>query len=145
MCYEKLVDDENTAFYSVDRNASMVTVPVGRWTHFKSIVPSRPMGHGNRISGTTLRIHLQLLLSHCFFFQIVGVAQVINKNKGVFSTKDEKVFASYLGFCGIAIHNAQMFEKIQLENRRNEVISLTDAVGWTGFFCSGFWFKRVIF
>nr|CAB3264734.1 dual 3',5'-cyclic-AMP and -GMP phosphodiesterase 11-like [Phallusia mammillata] len=54
--------------------------------------------------------------------RIVGVAQVINKNQGVFTLKDEKIFASYLGFCGIAIHNAQIFEKIQLENRRNEIL-----------------------
>jgi len=56
--------------------------------------------------------------------QIVGVAQVINKSIGAFTQKDEKIFASYLGFCGIAIHNAQLFEKIQLENRRNEVMYL---------------------
>ncbi|XP_076818911.1 cGMP-specific 3',5'-cyclic phosphodiesterase-like isoform X2 [Clavelina lepadiformis] len=54
--------------------------------------------------------------------KIVGVAQVINKSVGAFTKKDEKIFASYLGFCGIAIHNAQLFEKIQLENRRNEVL-----------------------
>uniref|UniRef100_F6Y8R5 GAF domain-containing protein n=1 Tax=Ciona intestinalis TaxID=7719 RepID=F6Y8R5_CIOIN len=54
--------------------------------------------------------------------RIVGVAQVINKIEGAFTTKDEKIFASYLGFCGVAIHNAQIFEKIQLENRRNEIL-----------------------
>ena len=53
--------------------------------------------------------------------QIVGVAQVINKRQGTFDEKDEKVFASYLGFCGIAIYNAQLFEQVQLENKRNEV------------------------
>ena len=64
-----------------------------------------------------------LLESFCIlFFQIVGVAQVINKSVGAFTKKDEKIFASYLGFCGIAIHNAQLFEKVQLENRRNEVL-----------------------
>ena len=56
----------------------------------------------------------------CFLIKIVGVAQVINKRVGAFTKKDEKIFASYLGFCGIAIHNAQLFEKLQLENRRNE-------------------------
>ncbi|XP_078492494.1 dual 3',5'-cyclic-AMP and -GMP phosphodiesterase 11-like isoform X1 [Ciona intestinalis] len=54
--------------------------------------------------------------------RIVGVAQVINKIEGAFTNKDEKIFASYLGFCGVAIHNAQIFEKIQLENRRNEIL-----------------------
>nr|XP_039272935.1 LOW QUALITY PROTEIN: cGMP-specific 3',5'-cyclic phosphodiesterase-like [Styela clava] len=60
--------------------------------------------------------------------RIVGVAQVINKQHidgnsyCAFTERDEKIFASYLGFCGIAIHNAQIFEKSQLENRRNEVL-----------------------
>jgi len=54
--------------------------------------------------------------------KIVGVAQAINKNDGPFNTKDEKVFASYLSFCGIVINNAQLFEQIKLENRRNEVL-----------------------
>uniref|UniRef100_H2YVD4 Phosphodiesterase n=1 Tax=Ciona savignyi TaxID=51511 RepID=H2YVD4_CIOSA len=54
--------------------------------------------------------------------RIVGVAQVINKTEGAFTSKDEKIFASYLGFCGVAIHNAQIFEKVQLENRRNEIL-----------------------
>lgn len=33
-----------------------------------------------------------------------------------------QVFQSYLAFCGIGIHNAQMYERLQLENRRNQVL-----------------------
>ncbi|XP_070499705.1 dual 3',5'-cyclic-AMP and -GMP phosphodiesterase 11-like isoform X3 [Chironomus tepperi] len=55
---------------------------------------------------------------------VIGVAQVINK-LGVehcFSSIDEKVFASYLQFCGIGLRNAQLYEKSQLEVKRNQVL-----------------------
>ena len=33
-----------------------------------------------------------------------------------------QVFQSYLAFCGIGMHNAQMYEQLALENRRNQVL-----------------------
>jgi len=54
--------------------------------------------------------------------KVIGVAQVINKSEGHFTEKDEKVFGQYLGFCGIALHNAAMFERLSVENKRNEVL-----------------------
>ncbi|XP_026686318.1 dual 3',5'-cyclic-AMP and -GMP phosphodiesterase 11-like [Diaphorina citri] len=54
---------------------------------------------------------------------VIGVAQVINKhNDGCFTSNDEKVFASYLQFCGIGLRNAQLYEKSQLEVKRNQVL-----------------------
>ncbi|XP_055920865.1 dual 3',5'-cyclic-AMP and -GMP phosphodiesterase 11-like isoform X3 [Eupeodes corollae] len=54
---------------------------------------------------------------------VIGVAQVINKLGGErFSENDEKVFASYLQFCGIGLRNAQLYEKSQLEVKRNQVL-----------------------
>ncbi|XP_065089280.1 dual 3',5'-cyclic-AMP and -GMP phosphodiesterase 11 isoform X3 [Ochlerotatus camptorhynchus] len=54
---------------------------------------------------------------------VVGVAQVINKHGDQrFSVADEKVFASYLQFCGIGLRNAQLYEKSQLEVKRNQVL-----------------------
>ncbi|KAL1465015.1 hypothetical protein WDU94_004612, partial [Cyamophila willieti] len=54
---------------------------------------------------------------------VIGVAQVINKhNDGVFTSNDERVFASYLQFCGIGLRNAQLYEKSQLEVKRNQVL-----------------------
>ncbi|XP_032584292.2 dual 3',5'-cyclic-AMP and -GMP phosphodiesterase 11 isoform X1 [Drosophila mojavensis] len=54
---------------------------------------------------------------------VIGVAQVINKMNGeCFTEIDEKVFASYLQFCGIGLRNAQLFEKSQLEIKRNQVL-----------------------
>ncbi|XP_026835988.1 dual 3',5'-cyclic-AMP and -GMP phosphodiesterase 11 isoform X3 [Drosophila erecta] len=54
---------------------------------------------------------------------VIGVAQVINKMNGeCFSEIDEKVFSSYLQFCGIGLRNAQLYEKSQLEIKRNQVL-----------------------
>ncbi|KAG5674252.1 hypothetical protein PVAND_004232 [Polypedilum vanderplanki] len=55
---------------------------------------------------------------------VIGVAQVINKLGGeqCFTANDEKVFASYLQFCGIGLRNAQLYEKSQLEVKRNQVL-----------------------
>ncbi|XP_065207520.1 dual 3',5'-cyclic-AMP and -GMP phosphodiesterase 11-like isoform X2 [Planococcus citri] len=55
--------------------------------------------------------------------EVIGVAQVINKkNDGCFTTNDEKIFSSYLQFCGIGLRNAQLYEKSQLEVKRNQVL-----------------------
>ncbi|KAK7809957.1 hypothetical protein U0070_024877 [Myodes glareolus] len=57
--------------------------------------------------------------------RVVGVAQAINKksgNGGTFTEKDEKDFAAYLAFCGIVLHNAQLYETSLLENKRNQVL-----------------------
>ncbi|XP_011876138.1 PREDICTED: dual 3',5'-cyclic-AMP and -GMP phosphodiesterase 11 isoform X1 [Vollenhovia emeryi] len=55
---------------------------------------------------------------------VIGVAQVINKlgGEGQFTTQDEKIFAGYLQFCGIGLRNAQLYEKSQLEVKRNQVL-----------------------
>ncbi|XP_044579332.1 dual 3',5'-cyclic-AMP and -GMP phosphodiesterase 11-like isoform X2 [Cotesia glomerata] len=55
---------------------------------------------------------------------VIGVAQVINKLGGEaqFTVQDEKIFASYLQFCGIGLKNAQLYEKSQLEVKRNQVL-----------------------
>ncbi|KAK3091837.1 hypothetical protein FSP39_023062 [Pinctada imbricata] len=57
--------------------------------------------------------------------QVIGVAQAINRigtKDEPFTSHDEKVFASYLAFCGIGLKNAQLYEKSLLENRRNQVL-----------------------
>lgn len=55
--------------------------------------------------------------------QVIAVAQVINK-KGTptFTERDENVFSQYLQFCGIGLRNAQLYERSQLENKRNQVL-----------------------
>ncbi|KAF9789058.1 hypothetical protein SFRURICE_007250 [Spodoptera frugiperda] len=55
--------------------------------------------------------------------EVIGVAQVINKQSdGPFTAYDEKVFSSYLQFCGIGLRNAQLYERSQLEVKRNQVL-----------------------
>lgn len=54
---------------------------------------------------------------------IANLLQVINKQSdGPFTVNDEKVFASYLQFCGIGLRNAQLYERSQLEVKRNQVL-----------------------
>ncbi|XP_036843660.1 cGMP-specific 3',5'-cyclic phosphodiesterase isoform X4 [Oncorhynchus mykiss] len=60
--------------------------------------------------------------------EVVGVAQAINKKcgeNGTFTEQDEKDFSAYLAFSGIVLHNAQLYETSQLENRRNQWKVLT--------------------
>ncbi|XP_033986773.1 LOW QUALITY PROTEIN: cGMP-specific 3',5'-cyclic phosphodiesterase [Trematomus bernacchii] len=57
--------------------------------------------------------------------EVVGVAQAINKKCGedsAFTEQDERDFSAYLAFSGIVLHNAQLYETSQLENRRNQVL-----------------------
>ncbi len=57
---------------------------------------------------------------------VIGVAQVINKAGGekeaAFNPNDEMVFEKYLQFCGIGLRNAQLYERSQLEVKRNQVL-----------------------
>ncbi|CAH1119376.1 unnamed protein product [Phaedon cochleariae] len=54
---------------------------------------------------------------------VIGVAQVINKiGDQPFTKADEEVFSKYLQFCGIGLRNAHLYEKSQLEIRRNQVL-----------------------
>ena len=49
--------------------------------------------------------------------------QVINKNNdGYFSDHDCQVFEKYLQFCGLGLRNAQIYERSQLEVKRNQVL-----------------------
>ena len=68
--------------------------------------------------------------------EVIGVAQVINKGNGngglpdalgggngdIFNRNDEAVFEKYLQFCGIGLRNAQLYERSQLEVKRNQVL-----------------------
>ncbi|XP_055859907.1 dual 3',5'-cyclic-AMP and -GMP phosphodiesterase 11A-like isoform X3 [Biomphalaria glabrata] len=55
--------------------------------------------------------------------EIVGVAQALNNNKEEgFTQEDEKMLATYLTFCGIGIHNAQIFDAYSKEYDRNRAL-----------------------
>lgn len=69
---------------------------------------------------------------HDIHNEVMGVAQVINKlakncdsdacTEPDFDQKDMDEFTSYLQFCGIGLRNAQLFERSQIENKRNQVL-----------------------
>jgi len=59
--------------------------------------------------------------------EVIAVAQVINKggqgpDAQVFGKEDESVVEKYLPFCGIGLKNAQLYERSQLEVKRNQVL-----------------------
>eukprot|EP00096_Caligus_rogercresseyi_P012509 TRINITY_DN5262_c0_g1_i1.p1 TRINITY_DN5262_c0_g1~~TRINITY_DN5262_c0_g1_i1.p1 ORF type:complete len:922 (+),score=274.40 TRINITY_DN5262_c0_g1_i1:425-3190(+) len=55
--------------------------------------------------------------------EVIGIAQVINKaGDGHFTQNDEALFGKYLQFCGIGLCNAQLYERSQLEVKRNQVL-----------------------
>ena len=57
------------------------------------------------------------------YFCIFVTIKVINKvNEAQFTTNDESVFEKYLQFCGIGLRNAQLYERSQLEVKRNQVL-----------------------
>ncbi len=55
---------------------------------------------------------------------IESVNEEINKTcdyESAFTAHDSRVFAGYLQFCGIGLKNAQLYERSQLEIKRNQV------------------------
>lgn len=56
--------------------------------------------------------------------QVIGVAQVINKNKGkeVFTSDDEQEFQRFLTFCAIGLINAQLLDQSFAVSRRLQVL-----------------------
>ncbi|GIY26709.1 dual 3',5'-cyclic-AMP and -GMP phosphodiesterase 11 [Caerostris darwini] len=56
--------------------------------------------------------------------EVKGVAQIINKCHGEqpFTVVDEEVFSRYLRFCSIGFRNAELYERAELENKRNQVL-----------------------
>lgn len=79
-----------------------------RWNSFVSSIKT-----------TLLRVNE----SNSITYRMLCAFQVINKsNDSCFTPTDEKVFSSYLQFCGIGLKNAQLYEKSQLEVKRNQVL-----------------------
>ncbi len=43
---------------------------------------------------------------------IVAVAELINKKQGVFTEKDEAIFAAFAVFAGVTLRNAHLYEAV---------------------------------
>ena len=67
--------------------------------------------------------------------QLMGVTQIVNKNQGSFNKSDEEFLRAFNAQSGIALENAQLFEKNLLEKQYQKDIlqSLSDAVISTDF------------
>lgn len=61
---------------------------------------------------------------------LIGVTQLINKNQGCFTTSDEEFMRAFNIQAGIALENAQLFERVMLEQQyqKDMLQSLSDAV-----------------
>lgn len=61
---------------------------------------------------------------------LIGVTQLINKHKGSFTSSDEEFMRAFNIQAGIALENAQLFERVMLEKQYQKDIlqSLSDAV-----------------
>lgn len=81
-------------------------------------------GRHRRRSGETHINYNLLFLSYRFDnLTNIQLLKVINKqNDCPFTPNDEQVFAAYLQFCGIGLRNAQLYERSQLEVKRNQVL-----------------------
>ena len=62
--------------------------------------------------------------------QLIGVTQLINKNQGCFNGSDEEFMRAFNIQAGIALENAQLFERVLLEQQYQKDVlqSLSDAV-----------------
>ncbi|MDY7022813.1 MAG: GAF domain-containing protein, partial [Cyanobacteriota bacterium] len=62
--------------------------------------------------------------------ELIGVTQLINKNKGSFTNSDEEFLRAFNAQAGIALQNAQLFENVLVEKQYQKDIlqSLSDVV-----------------
>ncbi|KAH9361048.1 hypothetical protein HPB48_002910 [Haemaphysalis longicornis] len=65
--------------------------------------------HACGLSGAALPCRGYMLCANVFFFFCS-------------SFKSRKVFSEYLQFCGLVLRNAQLYERSELENKRNQVL-----------------------
>ncbi|XP_065642844.1 probable 3',5'-cyclic phosphodiesterase pde-5 isoform X1 [Hydra vulgaris] len=52
---------------------------------------------------------------------IIGVVQMVNKKKGVFTPNDEKAFQTFAVYCGLALHHAKLYDKIRRSEQKYKV------------------------
>jgi len=54
---------------------------------------------------------------------IIGVVQLVNKKKGHFTAKDESAFETFATYCGLALHNANLYDQLWKSEQRYKVSS----------------------
>ncbi|XP_074026387.1 phosphodiesterase 6 isoform X2 [Leptinotarsa decemlineata] len=74
---------------------------------------------------TGYKTNMILCMPICNFEgDVIGVAQIINKTNDSqeFTQQDVELFQLYITFCGIGIHNAQLFEVSDREHKKNQIL-----------------------
>lgn len=52
---------------------------------------------------------------------VIGVVQMVNKHSGYFTTDDEEAFETFAVYCGLALHHAKLYDKIQKSEQKYRV------------------------
>lgn len=53
--------------------------------------------------------------------QVIGVVQMVNKRNGVFTAEDEEAFEHFAVYCGLALHHAKLYDRIQVSEQKYKV------------------------
>lgn len=77
----------------------------------------------NRTVDQRTGYHTQSILCMPIFIQgqVIGVVQMVNKRNGAFTEKDEESFELFAVYCGLALHHAKLYDRIQLSEQRYRV------------------------
>lgn len=52
---------------------------------------------------------------------IIGVVQMVNKKRGLFTKEDEEAFETFAVYCGLALHHAKLYDKIRRSEQKYKV------------------------
>ena len=53
--------------------------------------------------------------------RIIGVVELVNKKGGCFTKKDEQAFQTFAVYCGLALHNAKLYDRLWKSEQRYKV------------------------
>lgn len=67
--------------------------------------------------------HTQSILCMPIFIEghVIGVVQMVNKRHGAFTADDEDAFELFAVYCGLALHHAKLYDRIQLSEQKYRV------------------------
>ncbi|XP_065338353.1 probable 3',5'-cyclic phosphodiesterase pde-5 isoform X4 [Cloeon dipterum] len=77
----------------------------------------------NRTVDQLTGYHTKTILCMPIFIRgiIIGVVQMVNKRSGLFTKEDEEAFETFAVYCGLALHHAKLYEKIQRSEQKYRV------------------------
>ncbi|XP_059475966.1 probable 3',5'-cyclic phosphodiesterase pde-5 isoform X1 [Neocloeon triangulifer] len=77
----------------------------------------------NRTVDQLTGYHTRTILCMPIFIRgiTIGVVQMVNKRCGLFTKEDEEAFETFAVYCGLALHHAKLYEKIQRSEQKYRV------------------------